>query len=202
MNKFLVACLITLSSCTSAQHKRQFYTVDKTVESRVEKEIEQYNRKGNANIYFKLYENGDLVAQGDSDGESGLTFTTFVDDAIGINCSNGVDNGYGFAMVLSNDTSFIKFVASSLTGGFLFKLQEQDAPQPEITVNCTNYSATLAGEPTGKKDQIVAGEVQLRSQPFIEINGDKQRTISFELHVYFKSEPLPVINHQYKTLTK
>jgi hypothetical protein len=198
----LLLIVTILFSC--AQNKntpRTDLTIDSSIATQVNTQIARFNGKANANISFVVYDN-DKPKITNELGEGALTFTSFTDKMLVIDCVNGVNDGFGFSLVIMKDTSFVKFKVLSKNDSTMFKSSRTDALQPELLVNSKTSSVTLAEPPTFTPGEIIEGKVELESEPFYEVANGKERTLRFKISVFFKSEPAPVINNKYKTLVK
>jgi hypothetical protein len=201
--RIIIAGLIFFVCSCKAQPKNQkAYTIDNSISSEINRRIEAFDGKGNASISFTVYEGEKVIAQSSDNGEAALAFTSFFDNKLVVDCINGIDEGFGFSLFVGKDTSFVKFKAVSYNGAFSFKLLNDNTPQPEVYVPCTMAKVTLSTYPKFTHNEVVEGKVDLISESFLEISEHKERKVSFKIEVYFRSEPLPVINGGYKTLKK
>ena len=196
--------LISIISCAQKDSKSRTtdYSIDNSVLKEIENKIEPFNLKANANISWTVFENDKIASTGNEEGEPALAFTSFIDNQIAIDCLNGVDNGFGFALVISSDTSILKLKVLSNNEALLFRKSHNSGFQPELLVPCLTKNITFANQPKFDKEEIVQGKIDLESEPFYELSNGKERKINFKLTAYFKSEPLPVIGNNYKTLKK
>lgn len=204
MFRYLIWALIIIvsSSCSENQNTaRTDLIIDSSIATQVNSQIARFNGKANANISFVVYDN-DKPKITNERGEGALTFTSFTDKMLVIDCVNGVNDGFGFSLVIMKDTSFVKFKVLSKHDSTMFKSTPTDALQPELLVNSKTNSVTLAEPPTFTPGEIIQGKVELESEPFYEVANGKERTLRFKISAFFKSEPAPVINNQYKTLVK
>jgi hypothetical protein len=189
--------LIELSSCcqTIKSNKKEF-SIDKTIHSEVDKRIKQFNKQANSNISYKIYDGDKIIKTSNSFGEPSLSFTTFVENSILINCLNGVEEGLGFDLILSDDTILLNF---KLLSKFDENSLEQDIP-PEILVECLSYKIALADKPNFTKGELVEGKIELESEYYTAVTGKEKRKLKCTIEAYFRSEPLPIIDGKYLTL--
>ena len=197
----LVLCLLIVASLSaSAQSKHPVYTVNNTIVSEIDRKIEPFQGKYNANLSFVVYEDAKEVIK--RDNKPALSFTSFSNNIVAVDCLNGTNDGFGFFLMIGKDTSFINFKVLSKSDSILFRSANASALQPELLVNCASSKVTLAQAPTFVQGEVIQGFVDLESEPFYEVRNDKERKVSFRIVAYFKSEPTPVNKNQYKTLSK
>lgn len=200
---FVLSVLILsfFSSCgQSRQSKGDIYKVDSSVVSTINQKIAPFNGKSNASISFVMYE-GDKAIISD-DNTAALSFTSFSKNVVAIDCLNGTNDGFGFFLMLSKDSSLVNFKVLSRNESVSFKSSQQSAASPELLVKCVNSRVTLAREPGYVQGEVIEGIVELESEYFYEVRANKERKVKFRVEAYFKSEPVPVTNNQYKTLVK
>lgn len=194
----ILSLLIIGSLSASAQSKHPVYTIDNTIAAEIARKIEPLQGKYNANLSFVVYENGREVIK--RDNKPALSFTSFSNNIVAVDCLNGTNDGFGFFLMIGKDTSFINFKVLSKSDSILFRSANASALQPELLVNCASSKVTLAQAPTFVQGEVIQGFVDLESEPFYEVRNNKERKVSFRIVAFFKSEPTPVIKSQYKTL--
>ena len=195
----LILGLVIIGSLSaSAQSKHPVYTVDNTIATEIDKKIEPFQGKYNANLSFIVYENGREVIK--KDNKPALSFTSFSNNIVAVDCLNGTNDGFGFFLMIGKDTSFINFKVLSKSDSILFRSANASALQPELLVNCVNSKVTLAQAPMFVQGEVIQGLVDLESEPFYEVRNNKERKVNFRIVAFFKSEPTPVNKNQYKTL--
>lgn len=199
----VLSLLICFSSCAQKKESQNAsYTIDSSIVSEISRKIEPFNGQANANISFVIYENDKEIVHSNEPGEAALSFTCLSDNTLMVDCLNGVNDGFGFSLVIGKDTSFIKFKVVSNNDNVLFKPSKNTILQPELLVNCSSRKVLLAHNPTFASGEVIQGKVELDSEPFYEVSNGKERRLKFRVKSYFKSEPLPVNNREYKTLKK
>lgn len=195
--------VIGLTSCGQfPKTNKTSYTVDNSIVSEVKRKIEQFNKQANSNISFIIFENNKKVVTSEQKGEPGLSFTTFIDNSVSIECLNGIEDGFGFSLVINPDTAILRFKVISNSDQVQFRLLENESLQPEVLVRCLTNNITLANPLQIKTGEVIEGKVELESDNFYEVSKEGKRKLKFKLVVYFQSEPLPIIDKQYKTLKK
>ena len=194
----ILSLLIIGSLSASAQSKHPVYTVNNTIVSEIDTKIKPLQGKYNASLSFVVYENGREVIK--RDNKPALSFTSFSNNIVAVDCLNGTNDGFGFFLMIGKDTSFINFKVLSKSDSILFRSANASALQPELLVNCASSKVTLAQAPTFVQGEVIQGFVDLESEPFYEVRNNKERKVSFRIVAFFKSEPTPVIKNQYKTL--
>ena len=194
----ILSLLIIGSLSASAQNKHPVYTIDNTIAAEIDRKIEPLQGKYNASLSFVVYENGREVIK--RDNKPALSFTSFSNNIVAVDCLNGTNDGFGFFLMIGKDTSFINFKVLSKSDSILFRSTNASALQPELLVNCASSKVTLAQAPTFVQGEVIQGFVDLESEPFYEVRNNKERKLSFRIVAFFKSEPTPVIKNQYKTL--
>ena len=191
--------LLDLSSYAQARitNKKEL-TIDTTIRSEVDKHISQFKRQANSNVSYSIYEGDKIIKTSNALGEPGLSFSSFIENTTVINCLNGIEEGIGFDLILSKDTTLLRFkLVSALNEESL----RQGIP-PEISVECISYKIVLADKPTFAKGELVVGKIELESDYFYIMVGEEKRQLKCKSEVYFRSEPLPIKDGKYLTLDK
>ncbi len=195
--------LIVLSACSQGQPKNgNFFSIDKSLEKEVESKLSSYSRKSNACMEIEIEPDSVPFTANAQKGQPGLSFTTFSNSTAGIECLNGIDNGIGFSMIVSKDTTIIKCKVLSNDPDLLFNFQPNDALQPELLIPIKSGKVTFANLPKFKKQEVIKGKVELESQPYYEHSSGNVRKLKVKLVSYIQSEPLPIVDGKYKTLQK
>jgi hypothetical protein len=198
--KFLI--VVSLSACSQKSAKKsEGIATDSTIISEVTKKIAAFNGQANANILFIVYENNKEVSRSSELGEAALSFTSFFNDTLIVDCQNGIDEGLGFSLIVSNDTSDVKFQIVSTDSNILFRTTKEMIPQPGVTVDCSSQSVLLAKRPSFTQGEIIEGKVQFETEPIYEVSRGQERLLTFKVVSFFRSEPLP-INGGYRTLKR
>lgn len=191
--------MIELSSCAqSTKSNKKAFTIDQAIHSEVESRISKFNKQANSNISYKIYDEDKVIMTSSSSGEPSLSFTTFVENNIVINCLNGVEEGLGFDLILSEDTAILKFK-------FLSKFDENSLEQgilPEGSVECLSYKIVIADKPSFIKSESLEGKIELESDYYTAMVGKEKKKLKCKMEAYFRTEPLPIIDRKYLTLDR
>lgn len=205
MNQVFTALLLlslVLLSCTPEPANKALIEVDAALEVRIKNKLEPYSGGSNANMMIQVIPDSSAFRTTAPADEPGLSFTTFTDNTIVIDCLNGIESGVGFSLLVSKDTIILKCKVLSDNPDLLFSLSPGDKPQPELLVPCSTGKVTFANAPRFEKGEIILAKVELESKSFIEHSNDNQRTLKVKLVGYLRSEPLPIVDGQYKTLKR
>lgn len=192
----------TISEDLVEKNKSNGYLIDSSLQGQIDEKVRDYNLKANSTISWKAFENGKVIASGNKEGDPAVAFTSLIDGSIGVDCTNGMNEGIGFTLVLSEDTTLVKLNVFSSEQSIQFAESENADIQPQILVPCSSYKIQLARKPRFAEGEIVQGKVELVSEPFYQIDNGSKRQLTFQLTAFFRSEPLPVTGNQYKTLKK
>jgi hypothetical protein len=198
---FIILIFSFFSSCSQNKpHKSEIYTIDSSIVSEIDRKTEPFKGKYNANISFAVYENEKEVVR--NNDLPALSFTSFANNIVAVDCLNGIDNGFGFFLMIGKDNSFVNLKVLSKSDSILFRQANDSTSQPELLVNSVNRKVILAHKPSFNQGEVIQGFVELESDYFHEVRNSKERKIKFWIKAFFKSEPIPVNKNQYKTLVK
>lgn len=190
---------IELSACAQPiQTNKNGFAIDKSIQVEIDKKLGQFNKQANSNLAYKIYDDNKMIAQSADAGDPGLSFTMFLENCNLINCLNGIDEGLGFALILCEDTTLLKFKLAS-------KIDENSLAngiQPEVEVECASYKITLSQKPNYTNGEMIEGKIELESKLYSGLVENEKKKLKCVLEVYFRSEPMPIIGGKYKTLEK
>ncbi|HLO71186.1 MAG TPA: hypothetical protein VK167_09975 [Flavipsychrobacter sp.] len=204
-NRYLILLLSALLFSCKAETPVQLtngYTVDSTIMNDVYAKLSPYSKQANAWLSYSIYA-GDTVLFTTADTAlPGLAFTTVADSGCGIVASTGIDDGEGFKLIFHNDSAWAMFYMHSNTGYASFRTHPQNYLVPELDVQCIQSKITLSKHVECTNGELIGGMVELESSPFYITDANGEHKVFSRLKAYFLSEPLPIINKQYKTLQK
>ena len=186
------------SSAQNIRLKSQIYQIDSSVVAEIDKMIEPFKGKSNANISFAIYENEKEFIR--KNNLPALSLTSFSNNIVAVDCLNGVNEGLGFFLMISKDTSFVNLKVLSKSDSILFRSVKTSTLQPELLVNCESRKVILAHDPAFAQGEVIQGIVELESEYFYELRNNNEKKIKFWIKAFFKSEPIPINRNHYKTL--
>lgn len=201
--RFTLIIIFFLNFLISCEKKRKAdFLIDPSISKVVDKKIQPFLQKANSNIIFTIIENDIKEINGDVNGEAALAFTSIIDNEVSIECLNGIEDGFGFSLIITRDTLIIKLKVMSGDSKIQFRTLYNKILQSDILVNCSKTNLILASQPKFKNDEIIEGKLELESEPFYENIVGKERKLKFKLLVFFRSEPIQGTKMGYKTLQK
>lgn len=192
--------ILTLCSCEKTLNKENspVLTIDKKSKIEIENKLSNSNKQYNCLIEYNRYENDNLVKSEQS--TSALSFTRFENNTATVTGFAGIDEGFGFILLIAKDTCIIRCEMESTKE--IFKLKENDTPSFGLYVPCKYQKATLIDQPKYNLGEIIKGKIEITSEDFYEKINDQFKLVRIEMKAYFISEPLPLENGKYKTLIK
>lgn len=191
--------LIVQSNASCLQPKTiDSVTIDKTIHEEINKHINPFNKEANSCVIYRIYDGDKIINQSKINGDPGLSFTFFDDKNIVVTCLNGIDDGLGFSLLLNKDTSILQFRIVSKPEDTI----KGSEILPEKLVRCKSQGIRLIKQPKFERGEIIEGKISLESDEFLEMINNEERTLRCVLEVWFRSEPMPIIEGKYKTLEK
>lgn len=197
----LSALLFSCKAITPVQPPHG-YTVDGNIIHDVQAKLTPYNKQANAWLSYTIYAGDTILFTTADTALLGLAFTTVADSFCGIVASSGIDDGEGFKLFFHKDSTWVSFYMHSQTGYAAFRAVPENYFAPELDVPCRQSKITLSKQVLYTSGEVIGGKVELESKPFYITDANGEHKVFSRLVAYFLSEPLPVINKQYKTLQK
>lgn len=191
--------LATIYSCKKPEENTSSYLkIDKNLSEEIETKLANYNKHFNCEIEYSRYENDDLVEK--SKTTPALSFTRLIDNVTTVTGFSGIDEGFGFILIITKDTTMIKTNVESTQP--IFKLKENDTPQFGLFIPCKYQKVMVVNKPKFNNEEIISGKIELKSDNYYEMINNEFKSVRLEMKAYFISEPLPIVNKEYKTLVK
>lgn len=192
---FLTLCLCSCGNSQEQKISSELNTGELNTE--IENKLSDSNQHYNCIIEYNRYENNILK---ESNKTSALAFTRFENGIATVTGFAGVDEGFGFVLVLSKDTCMIRSEVESTKE--IFKLKKNDIPTFGLFVPSKYEKATLVNNPKREEGEIIKGKVDVKSEDYYEKIDNQFKLVRLEITAYFISEPMPIKKGKYKTLVK
>ncbi|MES2862733.1 MAG: hypothetical protein V4666_01305 [Bacteroidota bacterium] len=196
----LIFLIFTFSSCVNSQKEdvSPVLIIDEESNKEIENKLSNSNNEYNCIIEYNRYENDDLVEN--NKVTNALSFTRIEKETATITGFSGIDEGFGFILLVNKDTCMIKCEFESTNE--VFKLEKNHVPTFGLYVPCKYQKTTLIKKPKFESGEIIKGKIDLKSENFYEKINNEFKSVRIEMKAYFISEPMPLENGKYKTLIK
>lgn len=163
------------------------YKIDKGIKEEVESNMGDMNGVPVGKLELRVYEDDVLAFDnfGDNDNKGELIIMThYQNDTLCITAFAGFEIALGFYLDLyGNNYELTYLVKSDMP---VYKYNEEDTEKRfKLSVPCSYTSCILTAKPTFKKEDVVSGVVELKSEDFWYVGNDKKHKRRVELKAYF-----------------
>lgn len=167
------------------------YIVDESLKEEVERSIGDMNGVPVGKLEIRFYENDVLTFDNFGDNEKGeLAFmTSYYNDTISIIGFAGFAIALGFYLDLYGDNYELTYLVKGDMP--VYKYNEEDTEKHfKLSVPCSYTSCILTSKPTFKKEDVVLGVVELKSDDFWYFGNEEKIKNRVELKAYFLAEEI------------
>ena len=198
MYKFIVVFLFVslFSNQSNANGLDTRYKVDKSITEEVNSNIEYVYEQALGTMEIKVYENDILLTYDEDKDKYGnvkpqLGFITSMrNDTISIIGFDGFAMAWRFYLDLYHENYKLSFMIHADTE--IYKYTKDGDLHFTLSVPCTYTSCVLTSKPTFKKENVVSGVVELKSNDFWQLANGKENKYRVELKAYFSAKEAKV----------
>lgn len=196
----IIFFIFTFFSCVNSQKNEisPILIIDKESKIEIDNKLANSNHHYNCLIEYNRYENDNLVES--NKVVSALAFTRLEKSTATITGFAGIDEGFGFILLVDKDSCSIRCELQSTKD--IYKLKKNDVPTFGIFVPCKYQKTTLIEKPKFESQEIIKGKIDIKSEDFYKKINEQFKSVRIEMKAYFISEPMPIENGKYKTLIK
>ena len=183
----LVCCVLRSCAPAAKPYDNRNYIVDPGISSQVSKKLKSSDGKNASSLFFKAWQNDSIIAENLTHGKilsDCITMSDLEGDSLQITSFAGMFAGFGYRIVLFRDTAVVRFMQKSDTE--IYALNKDDSLSFGVFVPCRSYKLTLSKKPEFKREQIIEGMIDLRSEDFYEVANGKINRYSMQIVGYFR----------------